>query len=119
MVTEGELRKVAKEHRNVGLAYENAVNACISLLAEKSRYDAKPGFLAEMRVRRQQFDAAHFAGVFLKRYRAVTGDVADASDTEIVTNVIVKEAKLRMLSPDQGDKEFVRGLLEMGETKPN
>jgi hypothetical protein len=118
MVTEGELHKVEKEHRNVGLAYENAVNACINLLAEKSRYDAKPGLSAEMRVRRRQSDAAHLASVFLNRYCGVTGHVAEAADTEIVTNVIVKKAKLFMLSPEQQDKEFVRGLLEIhGETK--
>jgi len=48
----------------------------------------------------------------------VTGHVAEAYDTDIVTNVIVKKAKLLMLSPEQQDKEFVRGLLELhGETK--
>jgi hypothetical protein len=118
MVTEGELHKVAKEHRDVGLAYEKAVNACITLLAEKSRYDAEPGLSAETRVRRRQSDAAHLASVFLKSYCGVTGHVAEASDTDIVTNVIVKKAKLLMLSPEQQDKEFVRGLLELhGETK--
>ena len=118
MVTEGDLHKVAKEHHNVGLAYENAVNACITLLAEKSRYDAEPGLSAETRVRHRQSDAAHFASVFLKSYCGVTGHVAEASDTDIVTNIIVKKAKLLMLSPEQQDKEFVRGLLEIPvETK--
>jgi len=103
-ITETEVLNAAEEHKNVGLAYENAVATCVNLLVETKRYEAKSGFFAKLRLNRRVHDAQHFAGVLLATYSAVTDHVADASDVEIISTIIMDRAKRIVRRTDQDER---------------
>lgn len=112
-ITETEVRIAADEYRNVGVAYQNAINAFINFLVEKKRFEAKPGFFARMRLDRRQVDAAHFAGVLLSHYSARKGRVPDASDVPILSAIIMKSAELTIKSIDDGDRAHAEEINRM------
>ena len=103
-ITETELLNATEEYKNVGLAYKNAVAACVNLLVEKKRYDVKPGFFAKMRLERRAVDASHFAGLLLATHSAVKDYVSDDSDVDIIIAFVTEDAKRIVRRADQDER---------------
>jgi hypothetical protein len=103
-ITEQELFDAIDEYKNVGVAHKNAVAACVNLLVEKKRYEAKPGFFAKLRLKRRAVDASNFAGVLLSTYCAVKNYVSDGSDADMVIAFVNEDAKRIVRRADQDER---------------
>ena len=100
-ITKDELYTAVKEHRDVGVAFENAVDAYVKM------HEPKLGWFT---LSKRTFEFSHAGSQLLAIFGTATGHRRPASDTDSLVAIVSEEAKFRIMPKEAKLKTLLKEL---------